>query len=1828
MEWSKEELEAYGVTAGFISLPADVAVVQFLFDAIATKPLPLTWTASRNESGVLMFTNSVTQVTASTHPYDMQMKQLATALRDCITLSTEEREQHVRTLHERWTNECQSMQASILATWMAVQPADKSQVYYFNKETNDTVWENPTEVQTAPYSVMLHAIIMLLDEGYVSSLRSMRNLRSESKGSNFDGSVKQTTEEDQKARARGQRHTSASSNSPTRPSITESALGLIRSRPSFASSALGKIKRPSALFKGYGRVSAAPASSLDTLDKVETRWADGHDQWAGQECSDFLASLGLLEMPGDEAVRRFLLDVLIDASPPLPWIAVRENQNGKALQFKNRSTQEVSSSHPQKHLLARLAATCRECLRMDQDQRYQHIRALHETWAAEAEKEFSKWEPRESKSQKKTYFRHADTGITMWEDPGEVVLPDYHVLLRAIGDLTLADYTERLLSEKGGSTKNGRSESTGSTGLKDRIRRSFSRTWGSSSSPSDSNADMSAVSSPDKAVSSTAPAPVKSPVAESPDPFAEHAPSVDRRDSMKPGGIIEGNARWTDSECRDYVGSLHYARDPAVSQFLHEVLSSTNLPKPWTAIRNAKNVLLFQNRDKGIATTQHPLEHVLPSLAEVCHECLQLGPEACQERIRTVHTAWKAEAQETMQKWHQTVDKSTGRQYHFNSETEETMWESPTAALLPAFKVKFEGVTRLLDHDYREVLKATRTEAQQARTGTEQTAAASPDEQTAPAVPNAERLRVPSPPLSAGAISRKSSPSNARFRSQDATAGKNISNTPEDSSVEQWKTFVASSGIVDLPVEAAIAKFLHDVIATLFVKHPGQSRETYENLLRLLARECRECLTLDSAKRHARVTDLHAKWSAEAHSEHAKWQPRVSQSKNKTYYVHADTGETTWDDPTRTVVPMYHIRLEAINKLADVKYLWELKEAEDVSTTAKEISHVRSASGERARPGYTPSESTAKGNDSGIRPTQEAPATDLLETPDAGRTTGTGLVAETRGRSTSRSPRSAAASSRGVLEDRIKDVLGPGVSHTPEGIRHPSNASLLQENAQWTDQERKDYTMRLGLANAANGASILQFLDDVLAVTSIELPWVAVRNDRGALFFKNLSTRAISWNHPHERVLKQLAEVCDECLQLKGAARTQRARSLHTSLSKETEDSLGKWTTKRSRRKNKDYFQNIETGETTWQNPEDVLKPASVFRLSALERLFDETYCDYLQSCLKGPTHSSVSRETTAEPTAPQSESETSSPNVLTTSLAAVAKKDDELQHWGISRGDDEASGAMQQAPPHANQEGIGKQPSPLADFEKQSAVGAPDDMTCVTSQSFASSSPLGNPRSPSGQQDTQDHHNENGHQQVDGDLSRWHLDIEERLQVLTAVGQDMQQSRDEQLEWQAEAWECMQAQDLRASKFQEDAQALATESAHVQEDLHDLRTELLRLQDTHKSVIEMQENLPTPPSIKVMDRDGFPKVEALVQRLEGEQEHQESRIVLLVQRLEDESESARRNSDGLRSEMQELQMQVQGLVLSQDDQQTRTLLAEPVREVGQTAQKDGDGLRSEVQELHLQVQSLVSSQRDQQKQHHDELTRLREEREGFVAKIEKLHTSLLAEQIADNGQNDPKRSSITSHLLSSLQDDHRELQEQLDKQKAAQRDHQKGYLHEIGELHEEQHEFQMQLERLLSSQRSHQKSQANEAAQIDEEPAPAYARMEKVGKNSHKDGDGMRSEVQELRLQVQSLLSSQRDQQKQHRDELGRLREGRSRSPVPEVGQNATKCSSLQSHLLSSLQDEQREVQEQLDKQKAAQRDNQKGYLHEIVELREEQQEFQMQLERLLSSQRSHQKK
>jgi len=175
--------------------------------------------------------------------------------------------------------------------------------------------------------------------------------------------------------------------------------------------------------------NVVPTAFSRNASSTSSNGAQAHEKWSGVERVSYLASLGIVSLPEEEGLLRFLEQAMARTPLPSPW-AMRRDQHGQVF-FTNKVTGVSSWNHPLEPSVRELAAVCRVCLTLPPKLRESCIAEVRGKWQAQAEAENRKWYAVQHGSGRE-YYCHAETGEAMWEHPAEVILPAHYLKIWSI----------------------------------------------------------------------------------------------------------------------------------------------------------------------------------------------------------------------------------------------------------------------------------------------------------------------------------------------------------------------------------------------------------------------------------------------------------------------------------------------------------------------------------------------------------------------------------------------------------------------------------------------------------------------------------------------------------------------------------------------------------------------------------------------------------------------------------------------------------------------------------------------------------------------------------------------------------------------------------------------------------------------------------------------------------------------------------------------------------------------------------------------------------------------------------------------------------------------------------------------------------------------------------------------------------------------------------------------------------------------------------------------------------------------------------------------------
>lgn len=163
--------------------------------------------------------------------------------------------------------------------------------------------------------------------------------------------------------------------------------------------------------------------------------------WGEEERRIYAASLHF-NANVSKPIRRFITDVVKEASLPEPWAAWRDEQ-GRWF-FHNRVTSESRWPHPLTPIFKELTNICSQVIPMSIKDRDQHLQRLHADWTLKAKQELSQWQEAVGEDGQRKYFYNISTREASHFHPDSTVLPGHRCRLQALAMLNGPGYLDQI----------------------------------------------------------------------------------------------------------------------------------------------------------------------------------------------------------------------------------------------------------------------------------------------------------------------------------------------------------------------------------------------------------------------------------------------------------------------------------------------------------------------------------------------------------------------------------------------------------------------------------------------------------------------------------------------------------------------------------------------------------------------------------------------------------------------------------------------------------------------------------------------------------------------------------------------------------------------------------------------------------------------------------------------------------------------------------------------------------------------------------------------------------------------------------------------------------------------------------------------------------------------------------------------------------------------------------------------------------------------------------------------------------------------------------------
>lgn len=588
--------------------------------------------------------------------------------------------------------------------------------------------------------------------------------------------------------------------------------------------------------------------------------------------------------PGEEKLLH-VFEVSLCGSPlPAPWSMCFDREKD-AFFFTNSTTGESSWTHPLHHLFVELASVGRKVADLPPGSAPEYLAGLKRRWDNEARTEIAKWHSAiDSRNGSKVeYFYHEETKAVMWEKPADAILPGFYIKKEFLKNLSL-------------------------------------------------NFDQTAVTA---------------------HPFfdlAQLSPKQMRGSSSMPtltgqaGQAGQGQVHVDEDVMAQYL-LTHGVVSPSDQRLLaafQGALKGAPLPAPWISwYDKSKKTLFFKNTTTKETQLAHPLHDLLCDLATVGRRVLDLPHAVRAEHLAAVDTAWENAARSEILKW-QTANED-GREYFYNTETSEIMWERPVGAVLPAFYLKKQFLKSL--GSYHQETKQLEPK---------------PSKEEPGLLPRllVRRDTASTVPSTANTVTSQSSQSeDGRQFSRTRRASRKLSDVAHLD--DNWEYYLVAQGIVILPGEENLLKLFqsvlkraplpapwkmwHDKISKRFVfmkKTTGATswQHPLNHVLNELAGIARHHFTLPESRQEAHISTWGNSWDAQTDVELAKWNPATDEEDSE-YFFNSETNETMWERPEDVMLPELFLRRQFLAKLSSIRSI-----AKEVAVAKEEVEVLPSVS--------------------------------------------------------------------------------------------------------------------------------------------------------------------------------------------------------------------------------------------------------------------------------------------------------------------------------------------------------------------------------------------------------------------------------------------------------------------------------------------------------------------------------------------------------------------------------------------------------------------------------------------------------------------------------------------------------------------------------------------------------------------------------------------------------------------------------------------------------------------------------------------------------------------
>ena len=392
---------------------------------------------------------------------------------------------------------------------------------------------------------------------------------------------------------------------------------------------------------------------------------------------------------------------------------------------------------------------------------------------------------------------------------------------------------------------------------------------------------------------------------------------------------------------------LNLPADELLLQVFQSALRGAPLPAPWSMwLDKTTRTLFFTNNTTGETQWTHPLHRLFQDLAAVGRRILAIPVCMRVEHLAALSRSWDSDARGEILKW-QTAHED-GKEYYYNIETNEVMWERPVDAVLPAFYLRKQFLKKL------SLCHQEKLDLRRAETG------------LLPQLP-VRRDSVSTMPSTATTVTSTLSTPQSEDPGTRLKTGKTRRASRKLSDIAQlddnWEYYLTTQGIVNVPGEENLLRVFQSVLKRapmpapwkiwhdrannrfFFVKKSTGNtswQHPLNSVLLELAGIARHHFTLPESRQADHIVMWGNAWDAQADVEIAKWNAATDEN-DMEYFFNTETNETMWERPEDVVLPELFLRRQFLARLGALQ-----SSSKEIASTQKE-----SESEVEAVPSYT-----------------------------------------------------------------------------------------------------------------------------------------------------------------------------------------------------------------------------------------------------------------------------------------------------------------------------------------------------------------------------------------------------------------------------------------------------------------------------------------------------------------------------------------------------------------------------------------------------------------------------------------------------------------------------------------------------------------------------------------------------------------------------------------------------------------------------------------------------------------------------------------------------------